>query len=52
MLEIDAEQFDEWFNLEIDDEEAKKEMISQLHEILRPFMLRRLKADVAKGLPP
>jgi SWI/SNF-related matrix-associated actin-dependent regulator of chromatin subfamily A member 5 len=47
-----ADQFDEWFNLEIDDEEAKKHMISQLHKILRPFMLRRLKADVAKGLPP
>lgn len=45
-------QFDEWFNLEIDDEEAKKNMISQLHKILRPFMLRRLKVDVAKGLPP
>ena len=27
-------------------------MISQLHKILRPFMLRRLKSDVAKGLPP
>jgi SWI/SNF-related matrix-associated actin-dependent regulator of chromatin subfamily A member 5 len=51
-ITADAEQFDEWFNLEIDDEEAKKEMISQLHKILRPFMLRRLKADVAKGLPP
>lgn len=47
-----ADQFDEWFNLEIDDDEAKKHMISQLHKILRPFMLRRLKADVAKGLPP
>ena len=47
-----ADQFDEWFNLEIDDDEAKKNMISQLHKILRPFMLRRLKADVAKGLPP
>lgn len=47
-----SEQFDEWFDLEIDDEEAKKNMISQLHKILRPFMLRRLKADVAKGLPP
>jgi len=47
-----AEQFDEWFNLEIDDEEQKKNMISQLHKILRPFMLRRLKSDVAKGLPP
>lgn len=47
-----ADQFDEWFNLEIEDEDAKKNMISQLHKILRPFMLRRLKADVAKGLPP
>jgi len=44
--------FDEFFDLEIDDEEAKRTMISQLHKILRPFMLRRLKADVAKGLPP
>jgi SWI/SNF-related matrix-associated actin-dependent regulator of chromatin subfamily A member 5 len=47
-----ADQFDEWFNLEIDDEDAKKNMIEQLHKILRPFMLRRLKRDVAKGLPP
>lgn len=47
-----ADQFDDWFNLEIDDDEAKKNMITQLHKILRPFMLRRLKADVAKGLPP
>jgi SWI/SNF-related matrix-associated actin-dependent regulator of chromatin subfamily A member 5 len=47
-----ADQFDEWFNLEIDDEGAKTNMIAQLHKILRPFMLRRLKADVAKGLPP
>ena len=47
-----SEDFDEWFNLEIDDEDAKKQIISQLHKILRPFMLRRLKADVAKGLPP
>lgn len=48
----DSDQFDEWFDLEIDDQDAKKDMISQLHKILRPFMLRRLKADVAKGLPP
>jgi SWI/SNF-related matrix-associated actin-dependent regulator of chromatin subfamily A member 5 len=47
-----ADQFDEWFNLEIDDEDAKKQMISTLHKILRPFMIRRLKVDVAKGLPP
>lgn len=73
-----SEQFDEWFNLEIDDAgelsyiafsrhndddlkfilhyhectDAKKSMIEQLHKILRPFMIRRLKSDVAKGLPP
>ncbi|KAH9113785.1 hypothetical protein AeMF1_012062 [Aphanomyces euteiches] len=47
-----SEQFDEWFNLDVDDDEAKKQMITQLHRILRPFMLRRLKADVEKSLPP
>jgi len=47
-----SDQFDEWFDLEIGDADAKQDMISQLHKILRPFMLRRLKSDVAKGLPP
>ncbi len=47
-----SEQFDEWFNLDVADDKAKQRMISQLHKILRPFMLRRLKADVEKSLPP
>lgn len=47
-----AEQFDEWFNLDIDDTDEKNKLISQLHKILRPFMLRRLKVDVEKSLPP
>jgi len=47
-----SEQFDEWFNLDIDDANEKHKLISQLHKILRPFMLRRLKADVEKSLPP
>jgi len=47
-----SEQFDEWFNLDVDDTAAKERMIGQLHKILRPFMLRRLKADVEKSLPP
>ena len=47
-----AEQFDEWFNLDIEDADEKNKLISQLHKILRPFMLRRLKADVEKDLPP
>lgn len=47
-----SEQFDEWFNLDIDDADEKNRLIMQLHKILRPFMLRRLKADVEKSLPP
>jgi hypothetical protein len=39
----DADQFNEFFNLDTDDADAKKTMLSQLHKILRPFMLRRLK---------
>ena len=27
-------------------------MVQQLHKVLRPFLLRRLKSDVEKGLPP
>ena len=47
-----SEQFDEWFNLDVDDTEAKQRMIGQLHKLLRPFMLRRLKLDVETSLPP
>ena len=47
-----SEQFDDWFNLDVDDEQSKRRMIGQLHKLLRPFMLRRLKADVEKSLPP
>lgn len=47
-----SEQFDEWFNLDVDDVEAKQRMISQLHKILRPFMLRRLKSEVENSLLP
>ena len=27
-------------------------MVQQLHKVLRPFLLRRLKSEVEKGLPP
>ena len=47
-----AEQFDEWFNLDIEDNDEKNRLISQLHKILRPFMLRRLKKEVESSLPP
>ena len=33
-------------------ERANQALIDRLHGILRPFLLRRMKADVAKQLPP
>jgi SWI/SNF-related matrix-associated actin-dependent regulator of chromatin subfamily A member 5 len=38
-----AEHFDEWFNLDIEDDAEKNRLMSQLNKILQPFMLRRLK---------
>ena len=48
----DSEQFDDWFDLKTDDDKKKETLIHQLHKILRPFMIRRLKVDVATDLPP
>ncbi|GMH18788.1 hypothetical protein Nepgr_020629 [Nepenthes gracilis] len=45
-----AETFDEWF--QISDVNDQQEVVHQLHKVLRPFLLRRLKSDVEKGLPP
>ncbi|KAH7654970.1 Calcium/calmodulin-dependent protein kinase protein [Dioscorea alata] len=45
-----AESFDEWF--QISGENDQQEVVQQLHKVLRPFLLRRLKYDVEKGLPP
>ena len=56
-----SENFDEWFDLgnkggqDMTDQEKEKrnsEIIQQLHKILRPFMLRRIKKEVEKNLPP
>jgi SWI/SNF-related matrix-associated actin-dependent regulator of chromatin subfamily A member 5 len=46
----DADQFDSWFSLT--DESGKENVIRKLHTVLRPFMLRRVKKDVARELPP
>eukprot|EP00049_Salpingoeca_infusionum_P013274 m.247717 g.247717 ORF g.247717 m.247717 type:complete len:440 (-) comp15399_c1_seq1:2252-3571(-) len=61
----DLELFQEWFDVtnfdseQSEDEEAgalkgddKNHIIAQLHRILEPFLLRRLKADVDLQLPP
>jgi SWI/SNF-related matrix-associated actin-dependent regulator of chromatin subfamily A member 5 len=46
----DSETFDDWFSLK--DESGKDNVIKKLHTVLRPFMLRRIKKDVATALPP
>eukprot|EP00918_Siedleckia_nematoides_P067476 GHVU01146899.1.p1 GENE.GHVU01146899.1~~GHVU01146899.1.p1 ORF type:complete len:911 (+),score=240.26 GHVU01146899.1:124-2856(+) len=43
----DADAFDAFF----ESSEKTEEVTSKLHKLLRPFLLRRLKADVEKGLP-
>ena len=63
-----SSDFDEWFNMgsgdngnknsdgeiEImeDAEDKNAEIVQQLHKILKPFLLRRTKAEVEKTLPP
>jgi SWI/SNF-related matrix-associated actin-dependent regulator of chromatin subfamily A member 5 len=44
----DADDFDAFFQ----SSEKAEEVTGKLFKILRPFLLRRLKADVEKGLPP
>ncbi|VDO03593.1 unnamed protein product [Rodentolepis nana] len=44
-----SDTFDELFNSHSLQEET---LVTRLHSILRPFLLRRVKADVEKKLPP
>ena len=51
-----SDDFDEWFNLgptdqemtEAEKEKRNKQVIEQLHRILKPFLLRRIKKEVEK----
>ena len=48
-----ADDFDAWFSLaEAGDAAHQRETVERLHRVLQPFMLRRLKADAARSLPP
>jgi len=59
-----SSDFDEWFNLDgkgdgeeeeltdMEKEKRNKNIIEQLHRILRPFLLRRVKREVEKSLAP
>ncbi|OMH85680.1 Lymphoid-specific helicase [Zancudomyces culisetae] len=56
------DEFEEWFDFDdineqsgkerILGEEASNKIITKLHHILQPFLLRRLKSDVELELPP
>ncbi|XP_065829601.1 SWI/SNF-related matrix-associated actin-dependent regulator of chromatin subfamily A member 5-like isoform X2 [Oscarella lobularis] len=45
-----SEDFDAWFDA--NQLEDNKFVVERLHSVLRPFLLRRIKADVEKGLLP
>jgi SWI/SNF-related matrix-associated actin-dependent regulator of chromatin subfamily A member 5 len=45
----DAEAFDQWFSGQGEDQDT---VVQQLHRVLRPFLLRRVKSDVEKSLLP
>ncbi|KAF2020938.1 hypothetical protein BU24DRAFT_361508 [Aaosphaeria arxii CBS 175.79] len=45
----DAAAFDEWFSTQGEDSDT---VVQQLHKVLRPFLLRRVKSDVEKSLLP
>lgn len=56
----DLDSFQSWFdfsaiesnsNGNLVDEEQQSSVVAQLHQILKPFLLRRLKTDVEKDLP-
>lgn len=53
-----AQDFDEWFSCvetidsDADEAQQKKELVNQLHAVLRPFLIRRLKSEVEHSLPP
>ncbi|KAK7541676.1 chromatin remodelling complex ATPase chain ISW1 [Phyllosticta citricarpa] len=45
----DSEAFDQWFSGQKEDQDK---VVQQLHKVLRPFLLRRVKSDVEKSLLP
>lgn len=50
----DSNVFDEWFSSQADDGDEKNQdkVVQQLHKVLSPFLLRRVKSDVEKSLLP
>ena len=47
----DSQDFDDWFSAETTEEDQEK-VVKQLHTVLQPFLLRRIKNDVETSLLP
>ena len=58
----DLAQFQRWFDFDgvgeegvdarILEEQMQEQIVTKLHSVLKPFLLRRLKADVELSIPP
>ena len=48
----DSEEFDRVFDLDSASVEDQQKIVKQIHMLLRPFVLRRLKSEVESKLPP
>ena len=46
------DNFQAWFDAEAIKESSNDELVLKLHDLLKPFLLRRLKSDVECTLPP
>jgi SWI/SNF-related matrix-associated actin-dependent regulator of chromatin subfamily A member 5 len=47
-----SDVFSEWFGSADASGDGQNEVVKKLHQVLGPFLLRRLKVDVEKSLPP
>lgn len=48
----DSEVFDQWFDNQAERDKDQDKVVLQLHKVLSPFLLRRVKADVEHSLLP
>lgn len=48
----DSEEFDKKFNLDSANQEEQLKIVKQIHILLRPYVLRRLKSEIEFKLPP
>lgn len=48
----DADVFDQWFDSQAGKDKDQDKVVLQLHKVLSPFLLRRVKSDVERSLLP